>query len=170
MNSVLFVPSTLVKSFMNFKANWGPLLLRTFCDILCIFHILSQYIFAIFSDETIVVVALSLIILVNQSIITTITSLSFDLRSGPIISILISYHGSSSVSNGWSFPAFFMCCTLFCWYLVHPWTYFLISFLFLATEKFLLINLSILCCPEYPTFAGLWFFHCCSNHSPERHS
>ena len=49
-----------------------------------------------------------------------------------MILILISYYSPSSVSNRWSSPAFFICWTLFCWYFVHPWTYF---FWFLATNS-----------------------------------
>jgi len=51
------------------------------------------------SDNNIIFVTLSLIIFVNQSTITTIASLLFDLGSGPIILMLISYHSLSSVSN-----------------------------------------------------------------------
>ena len=60
------------------------------------------------------VVTLSLIIFVNQSTITTIVSLLFDFGDGSMMLILISYHGSSSISNGCSSPAFFIYCTLFC--------------------------------------------------------
>jgi len=55
---------------------------------------------AIFSNDTVVVVTLSLIIFVNQSTITTIVSCPFDFDNGPMILILISYQGPSGVSNG----------------------------------------------------------------------
>jgi len=47
-----------------------------------------------FFNDTAIVVALNLIILVDQLTMTTIVSLSFDLGNGLIMSILISYHGS----------------------------------------------------------------------------
>ena len=77
---------------------------------------------------------------------TTITSLSFDLGSGPMMSILISYHGSLDVSNGWSSSTFFIYCTLFYWHFWHHWTYFFMLFHIPSHQSFLLINLSILYC------------------------
>jgi len=50
-------------------------------------------ILAIFSNDTAIVVTLSLIIFVNQSTITTIMSLSFNLSNGSMILMLISYYG-----------------------------------------------------------------------------
>jgi len=98
------------------------------------------------SDDTALVITLSLIILVNWFTMTTITSLSFDLRSGPMMSILISYHGSLDVSNGWSSSTFFIYCTLFYWHFWHHWTYFFMLFHIPSHQSFLLINLSILYC------------------------
>ena len=134
MDNIFFIPNTFVKSSINFDVNWGLLLLRIFYGTPCIFYILSWWILAIFTNKTAVVVALSLIILVNQFTITTIASLSFKFRSGPTTSILISCHSPSSVSNGWSSPAFFMYYTLFCWHFMHSWTYFLIS-LFIPSHQ-----------------------------------
>jgi len=128
LTTFFFISSILHKSSINCKANWSPLSLKTFFGIPCIFHILSQQILAIFSNNTIIVVALSLIIFVKWFTITIITSLLFDFGSNSIISILISYHGPWGVSNGWSSPTFFMCCTLFCWYFWCPWTYSLMLF------------------------------------------
>ena len=79
---------------MNFDANCGPLLLKTFLGILCSFQMSSLYIFAIPSDEIFVVVAFNQIIFVNWSTITMIASIPFDFGRGSIISMLISCYGS----------------------------------------------------------------------------
>jgi len=50
---------------MNFDANCGSLLAKTFLGILYSFQMLSLYIFAIPSDEIFVVVAFNQIIFVN---------------------------------------------------------------------------------------------------------
>ena len=88
---------------------------------------------------------------------TTIVFLSFDFGSGPIISILISYHGPSSISNGYSSPAFFICYILFCWYFVHSWMYFLTSLFISDHQQFLLINSSIYCYLRCSISVGSWF-------------
>ena len=62
---------------------------------------------------------ITLIIFVNQFTMTTITSYPFNFGNSSIISMLISYQGPSGNSNRCSSPAFFMCCTLFCWYLIY---------------------------------------------------
>ena len=124
-NNILLIVFFLVlnafdKSSMNYKANWDPLLLKIFCGTLCIFQILSWYILMISSNEALIIITLSWIIFVNQSIISTILFLSFDLGNGPIILILSSYYSPSSISNRWSSLAFFMCYTLFCWHFIYP--------------------------------------------------
>ena len=53
-----------------------------------------------------------------------------------IFIILIFCHGSSDISNKWSSPTFFMCCTLFCWYFWCPYTFFWYHFLSSATNSF----------------------------------
>jgi len=112
---------------MNVNANWGPLLLMIFFGMLCIFHMLSWYILATSLKEIEVVVAMSLIILENQSTTTKIASLSSDLGRGPMMSMLIPSHGVFGVGKECKGAAFFMCCTLFCWHSWHPWTYFCTS-------------------------------------------
>ena len=99
---------------MNVNVNWGPLLLMIFFGMLCIFHMSSQYILATLLKKIKVVVAMSLIILENQSTTTKIASLSSDFGRGPITSMLISSHSVFGVSKGYKGTAFFMCCTLFC--------------------------------------------------------
>ena len=53
-----------------------------------------------FSNDTVIVIAQSLIIFVNQFTIITIVSLLFDFGSSPMILILISCHSPSSISSG----------------------------------------------------------------------
>jgi len=77
---------------MNVDVNWGPLSLMIFFGMPCIFYMLSQYILATSLEEIEVVVAMSLIILENQSTTTKVASLSSDLGRGPMMSMLISSH------------------------------------------------------------------------------
>ena len=99
---------------MNVDANWGPLLLIIFLGMLCIFHMSFQYILATLPEKIEVVVAMSLIILENQSTITKIASLPSDLGRGSMMSMLISSHGIFGMDKRYKSTAFFMCCTLFC--------------------------------------------------------
>ena len=87
-------------------------------------------------DDIFVVVTLSWIIFVNQSIITTIAFFPFDLGNGPIISMLISCHSPSDISKECNSPAF--SCVTLCfvdtWNIPgHSSSY---CFLFLATSSF----------------------------------
>ena len=129
VDNILLVPNAFMKSSINLDANWGPLSLRMVLGTPCNFYISFQYIFAISLDETFVVVASRRIIFVNQSTMTMMTSFPFDFSNGPMILILISFHGSSGIFREYYSPTFFICCTLFCWHLKHPWTYFLTSVL-----------------------------------------
>jgi len=65
MDSIYLVLSAFIKTSINYDTNCGSLLLRTVCGIPCNFQVSFQYIFAIFSDETLIIVALSQIIFVN---------------------------------------------------------------------------------------------------------
>jgi len=62
---------------------------------------LSLYIFATSLEEIEVIVVISLIILENQSTTTKIASLSSDLGRGPMMSMLISFHGIFGVDKGY---------------------------------------------------------------------
>jgi len=96
-----------MNSPINFDANCSSLLLKIFFGTPCNFHISSQYIFVISSEEIFIVVAFNLTILMNLSMITTIASFLFDFDNGPIISILISCQGPYGISNECNYPAFF---------------------------------------------------------------
>jgi len=99
---------------MNVDVNWDSLSLMIFFDMLCIFHISSRYILATSLEEIEVIVAISLIILENQSTTTKIASLSSDLGRSPMTLMLISFYGVFGVGKGCKGATFFMCCTLFC--------------------------------------------------------
>jgi len=112
---------------MNVDTNWGSLSLIIFFGILCIFHMSSQYILVTSLKEIEVVVAMSLIILENQSITTKIVSLSSDLGKGPMMLMLILFHNVFGVGKGCKDAAFLMCYTLFCQYFWYFWMYFCTS-------------------------------------------
>ena len=103
------VPSAFVSCSMNLDANCGPLSLRIFLDTLCNFQILSLYTFAMPSAEMFIIIAFSQIIFVNQSMITTITSILLDLGKSPMISMLISYHGPCGISSECNSLIFLWC-------------------------------------------------------------
>ena len=146
-----------MSSSMNFDANCSSLSLKTFLGILCSFQMLSLYIFAISSDEIFVVIAFNRIIFVNWSMMIMIVFIPFDFGKGPIISILISCYGPWGISNGYNSPAFLWCWTLFCWYLKHSCTYFLMSSFSSSHQYVILRSSSIICWPGCPTSTESWF-------------